>query len=82
MKKEVYYDSSSATPSWDSDVSVSDIFESLSVNMISTSHLEDDEEDTFKSEELVQLDSNPWIKYLNLFGMYALNNTNHPLRIK
>ena len=30
-----------------------DIFKSLSVNMISTNHLEDDGEDTFKSEELI-----------------------------
>jgi len=33
--------------------------------MISTSHLEDEGEDTSKSEELVQSDSDPWIKYLN-----------------
>jgi len=35
------------------------------VNMISASHLEDDEEDIFNSEELIQSDSDPWIKYLN-----------------
>jgi len=52
-EEEVYHDSSSATSSWDSDVSVGDIFESLSVNMISTSHLENDGEDTLKSEGLV-----------------------------
>ena len=33
--------------------------------MVSTSRLEDDEEDTFKSEELIQLDSYPWIKNLD-----------------
>ena len=33
-EEEVYHDSSSATSSWDSDVSVGDIFESPSVNMV------------------------------------------------
>ena len=56
-EKEVYHDNLSATSSWDSDVSIGDIFESLLVNMVSTSHLEVDEEDTFKSEELVQSDT-------------------------
>jgi len=64
-EEEVYPDSSSATSSWDSDVSVGDIFESLLVNIVSTSHFEDDGEDTFKSEELIQSDSDPWIKHLN-----------------
>jgi len=32
---------------------------------VSASHLEADGEDIFKSEELIQLDSDPWIKYLN-----------------
>ena len=45
-EKLVYHDSSSATSSWDSDVSVGDIFKSHSVNMVSTSHLEDDGEGT------------------------------------
>ena len=58
-EKEVYHDSSSATSLWDSDVSVGDIFESLPVNMVSTSHLEDNGEDTFESEELIQSDSDP-----------------------
>ena len=49
----------------DSDVSVGDIFESLLVNMVSTSHLEDDEEPTFEYEELIQSDSDPWIIHLN-----------------
>ena len=63
-EEEDYHDNSSTTSSWDSDVSIGDIFKSLLVNMVSTSHLEDDEEDTFKSEELVQSDSDPWIKHL------------------
>ena len=58
-EEEVYHDSPSATSSWDSDISVGGIFESLSMNMVSTSHLEDDGENTFKSEELIQSDSDP-----------------------
>jgi len=50
---------------WDSDVSISDIFRSLSVNMVSASYLEDDGEDTFEPEELIQSNSDPWIKHLN-----------------
>jgi len=34
--------------SWESDVSVGAIFKSLSVNMISTSHLEDKDKDETK----------------------------------
>jgi len=64
-KKDVYNDSSSVTSSWDSNVIIGDIFENLSVNMVSTSHFEDDEEDTFESKGLIQSDSDPWIKYLN-----------------
>jgi len=58
-EKEVYHDSSSATSSWDSDVNIGDIFGSLLVNMVSTSHLKDDGEDIFESEELIQSDSDP-----------------------
>ena len=65
-EKEVRHESLSATSSWDSDVSIGDIFGSLSMNMVSTSHLEDDEEDTFESKELIQSDSDPWIKHLNI----------------
>ena len=56
-EKEVYHDSSSATSSWDSDVSIGDIFRSLSVNMVSTSHLKENGGNTFESEELIQSDS-------------------------
>jgi len=45
-EEEVYHDSSSATSSWDSDISIDNIFGSLLVNMVSANHLEDDEEDT------------------------------------
>ena len=68
-EKEVYHDSSSTTSLWDSDGGISDIFRSL-VNMASTSHVEDDREDTFESEELIQSDSDPWIKHL-----HTLRNT-------
>ena len=64
-EEEVYHCNSAATSSWDSDINVSDIFESLSVNMVSSVYLEDDKEDTFKSEELVQSNSDLWIKHLN-----------------
>jgi len=64
-KEEIYYNSSSTTSSWDSNVSIGDIFGSLSVNMVSTNHLEDGGEDTFKSKEFIQSDYDPWIKHLN-----------------
>jgi len=66
-EKEVYHDSSSATSLWDSDVSIGGIFGSLSVKMVSTNHFEDDKEDTFEFEELIQSDSDPWIIHLNTF---------------
>ena len=64
-KKEVYHDNSSAMSSWNSDVSICDIFKSLLVDMASTSHVEEDGEDTFEFEELIQSDNDPWIKHLN-----------------
>ena len=44
---------------WESDVSVGKFFNELSVNMVSTSHPEDE------NEEIIQSDTNPWIKHLN-----------------
>ena len=35
------------------------------MNIVSTSHLEDNREDTFEPEELIQSDSDLWIKHLN-----------------
>ena len=70
-EKEVYRDNSSETSSWDSDVSIGDIFRSLSVNMVSTSHVGDDEEDTFESEELIQSDTDPRLTLKYSLG-YAL----------
>ena len=40
-------------------LSVGNIFRVLSVNMVSTSHLED------KDEEVIQSDTDPWIQHLN-----------------
>ena len=53
------HDCSSGTSSWESDVSVGNIFRELSVNMVSTSHLKD------RDEEMTQSDTDPWIKHLN-----------------
>jgi len=64
-EKEVYQDSPSTMSLWVSDVSIDNIFKSLSMNMESTRYLKDDREDNFKFEELIQLDSDPWIKHLN-----------------
>ena len=50
-KESLYHDRLSGTSSWESDDSVGAIFENLSVNMISTSHLED--------EEMIQSDTDP-----------------------
>jgi len=33
--------------------------------MVSTSNVEEDREDIFESEELLQSDTGPWIKHLN-----------------
>ena len=45
--------------------SIGDIFESLSVSIVSTSHLKENGEDTFEFKELIQLNSDPCIKHLN-----------------
>jgi len=58
-KESLYHNHSSGTSSWESDVSVSNIFKDLSVNMVSTSHSEDGD------KEMIQADMNPWIKHLN-----------------
>ena len=46
-----HHDHSSKTSSWESDVSTGAIFKSLSVNMISISHLDD--EDIDEAEEII-----------------------------
>jgi len=58
-EESLYYDHSSGTLSWESDVSVCGILRELSVNMISTSHLKDGD------GEMIQSDIDPWIKHLN-----------------
>ena len=57
------HDHSSGTSSWESDVSVGNIFKALSVNMASTSHLEDED------KEMIQSDTDPWIKHRSK-GLY------------
>jgi len=58
-EESLYHNYSSGTSSWESDVSVGNIFGELSVNMVSTSPLKD------RDEEMIQSDIDPWIKYLN-----------------
>jgi len=58
-EESLYHDHSSGTSSWESDVSLGTMFENLSVNIVSTSHLEE------KNEEMIQSDIDPWIKHLN-----------------
>jgi len=60
-EKEVYHDCSSTTSSWDSDVSINAIFKSFSMNIVSASHLENEDEDTIEYEELIQSYTDPWI---------------------
>jgi len=55
----LYHNHSSGTSSWESNVSVGNIFKDLSVNMISASHPED------RDEQMIQSDTDSWIKYLN-----------------
>jgi len=52
-KELLYHNYSSGTSSWESDISVGNIFGELSINMILTSHLEDGD------EEIVQSDTDP-----------------------
>jgi len=58
-EESLYHSHSSGTSSWESDVSTGNIFRELSVNMTSTSHLEDGD------KEMIQSDTDPWIKHLN-----------------
>jgi len=58
-EKLLYHDYSSGTSSWDSNVSISNLFRELSVYMISASQLED------RGEEMIQADTDPWIRHLN-----------------
>jgi len=60
-EESLYHDYSSDTSSWELDIRLGTLFEGLSVNMVSTSLLEDEDKD----EEMIQPDINPWIKHLN-----------------
>jgi len=45
FEESLYHDHSSGTSWWESDIRFGTNFEDLSVNIISTSHLEDENED-------------------------------------
>jgi len=49
-EESLYHDHSSGTSSWESNIDVGDIFRDLSVNMVSISHLEDEDEEMIKSD--------------------------------
>ena len=55
----LHHNHSSGTSSWESDVSVDNIFKELSVNLILTSHPKDG------NKEMIQSDTDPWIWHLN-----------------
>jgi len=48
-RESLYDDHSSGMPSWKLDVTISIIFRNLSVNMVSTSHLEEEDEKIIQS---------------------------------
>ena len=50
--------------------------------MVSTSHLEDDEEDTFEPEKLIQSNSDPWIKHLNTLWNIRFKQREPPIEDK
>ena len=52
-EESLYHDHLSDTSSWELDINVGAIFEDLSVNMDSTSHMENEDED----EEMIQSDA-------------------------
>jgi len=49
-EKSLYHNHTSGTSSWESDISVSGIFKDLAVNMVSTYHPEDGDEEIIQSE--------------------------------
>ena len=75
-EESLYHNHSSGTSSWESDVSVRNIIKDLFVNMVSISHPKDED------EEMIQSDTDPWIKHLNTLWIFASNNVNHPQRIR
>ena len=57
------HDQSSGISSYESDVSIGPFFKNLTVNMVSTSH---PDEDAGGDEELMESTNDPWIKRLNI----------------
>ena len=49
-EESLYHNYSSGTSSWGSNISVGNLFGELSVNMVSTNHLEDRDEETIQSD--------------------------------
>jgi len=52
------------------------IFRNLSVNMVSTSHLKEED------EEMIQSDTDPWIKHLNTFWDINFEQCERPIEDK
>jgi len=75
-EESLYYDHSLGTLSWVSDVSVGGILKELSVNMISTSHPEDGD------REMIQSDTDPWIKHLNTLRDFRFEQREPPTEDK
>ena len=50
--------------------------------MVSASHLEDDGKDIIESEELIQSDSDPWIKHLNILWDIHFKQREPPIKDK
>jgi len=75
-EESLYHDYSSDTSSYESDVSIGNLFGELSVNMISTNHLED------RDEETIQSDIDPWIKHLNTLWDIRFEQREPPMEDK
>ena len=75
-EESLYHNHSSGTSSWESDVSVGNLFREFSVNMVSTSHLEGGDEET------IQSDTDPWIKHLNTLWDIRFEQCEPPIEDK
>ena len=75
-KESLYHNHSLGTLSWESSVSVDNIFKDLSVNMVSTSHTKD------KDEEMIQSDTDLWIKHLNILWDIRFEKHEPPIEDK
>ena len=76
FEESLYHSYSSGTSSWESDVSVGNIFKDLPVNMVSTSHPKDGK------EEIIQSDTDPWIKHLNTLRDIRFEQRESPIEEK